>query len=95
MRFERTSLKERNKWCECAIEYRTWKDEESFTKCNMDNIYVVLGLTFLEAYNAKFKYKKQEVVVQNDGKEFVLPLIKSSNGLGRRLNFISARDLSE
>ena len=34
------------------------KGEESFTICEMDNIDVVLGLTFLEAYNRVFKGKK-------------------------------------
>ena len=61
----------------------------------MDDIDVVLGLTFLEAYNGVFKGKKRELVVQSDGKEFVLPLIKSSGAFGGRLNFISARELSE
>ena len=77
------------------IECGTWKGEESFTICEMDDIGVVLGLTFLEAYNGVFKGKKQELVVQSDGKEFVLPLTKSSGALGRRLNFISVRELSE
>ena len=61
----------------------------------MDDINVVLGLTFLEAYNGEFKGKKRELVVQSDGKEFVLPLTKSSGAFGGRLNFISARELSE
>ena len=61
----------------------------------MDNIDVVLGLTFLEAYNRVFKSKKRELVVQNDGKEFVLSLTKSSGAFGGRLNFISAKELSE
>ena len=69
--------------------------EESFTICEMDDIHVVLGLMFLEAYNGVFKGKKRELVVQSDGKEFVLPLIKSSRAFGGRLNFISARELSE
>ena len=54
-----------------------------------------LGLTFLEAYNGVFKGKKRELVVQSDGKEFVLPLTKSSGVFGGRLNFISVRELSE
>ena len=61
----------------------------------MDDIDFVLGLTFLEAYNGVFKDKKRELVVQSDGKEFVLPLTKSSGAFGGRLNFISARKLSE
>ena len=77
------------------IECGTWKREESFTICEMDNIDVVLGLTFLEAYNGVFKGKKRELVVQSDGKEFVLPLTKSSGTFGRHLNFILARELSE
>ena len=72
-----------------------WKGEESFTICEMDDIDVVLGLTFLEAYNGVFKGKKRELVIQNDGKEFVLPLTKSSGAFGGRLNFISARELNE
>ena len=63
------------------IECGTWKGEESFTICEMDDIDVVLGLTFLEAYNGVFKGKKSELVVQSDGKEFVLPLTKSSGRL--------------
>ena len=55
------------------IGYGTWKLEENFIICEMDNIDVVLGLTFLEAYNRVFKGKKRELVVQNDGKKFVLP----------------------
>ena len=78
-----------------SIECGTWKGEESFTICEMDDIDVVLGLTFLEAYNGVFKGKKRELVVQSDGKEFVLPLTKSSEAFGGRLNFISARELSE
>ena len=31
----------------------------------------------------------------SDGKEFVLPLTKSSGAFGGRLTFISARELSE
>ena len=77
------------------IECRMWKGEESFTICEMDDIDVVLGLTFLEAYNEVFKGKKRELIVQSDGKEFVLPLTKSSGAFGGRLNFISARELSE
>ena len=73
----------------------TWKGEESFTICEMDNIDVILGLTFLEAYNGMFKGKKWKLVVQSDGKEFVLPLTKSSRAFGKRLNFISTRELSE
>ena len=42
-----------------------------------------------------FKDKKRELVVQSDGKEFVLPLTKSSRAFGGHLNFISARELSE
>ena len=61
----------------------------------MDDIDVVLGLTFLEAYNGVFKGKKRELVVQSDGKEFVLPLTKLSGAFGGRLNLISARELSE
>ena len=76
------------------IECRTWKEEENFTICEMDDINVVLGLTFLEAYNGVFKDKKRELVVQSDGKEFVLPLTKSSGAFGGRPNFISARELS-
>ena len=77
------------------IECGTWKGEESFTIYEMDDIDVVLGLTFLEAYNGVFKGKKRKLVVQNDGKEFVLPLAKSSGAFGGCLNFISARELSE
>ena len=54
------------------IECGMWKGEESFTICEMDDIDVVLGLTFLEAYNGVFKGKKRELVVQSDDKEFVL-----------------------
>ena len=64
------------------------EEEESFTICKMDDIDVILGLTFLEAYNGVFKGKKRELVVQSDGKELVLPLTKSSGAFGRRLNFI-------
>ena len=77
------------------IECETRKGEESPTICEIDAIDVVLGLTFLEAYNGVFKGKKRELVVQTDGKEFVLPLTKSSKAFGGRLNFISARELSE
>ena len=77
------------------VECGTWKGEENFTICEMEDINVVLGLTFLEAYNRVFKGKKWELVVQNDGKDFVLPLTKSSRAFGGRLNFISARELSE
>ena len=77
------------------IECRTWKREENFTICEMDDINAVLGLTFLEAYNGVFNGKKWELVVQSDDKEFVLPLTKSSGAFGGRLNFISARELSE
>ena len=79
----------------CRLSAGTWKGEESFTICEMDDIDVVLGLTFLEAYNGVFNGKKRELVVQSDGKEFVLPLTKSSGAFGGRLNFISARELSE
>ena len=61
----------------------------------MDDINVVLGLTFLEAYNGIFKGKKHELVMQSDGKEFVLPLTKSSGTFGGHLNFILAREMSE
>ena len=77
------------------IECGTWKREESFIICEMDDIDVVLDLTFLKAYNGVFKGKKRELVVQSDGKEFVLPLTKSSGAFGGRLDFISARKLSE
>ena len=77
------------------IEYGTWKGEESFIICEMDDIDIVLGLTFLEAYNGEFKGKKRELVIQNDGKEFVLPLTKSSGAFEGYLNFISTRELSE
>ena len=39
------------------IKCGTWKWEESFTICKIDDIDVVLGLTFLEAYNGVFKDK--------------------------------------
>ena len=42
-----------------------------------------------------FKGKKRELVVQSNGKEFVLSLTKSSEAFGGRLNFISTRELSE
>ena len=61
----------------------------------MDDIDVILGLTFLEAYNGVFKGKKRKLVVQSDSKEFVLSFTKSSGAFGRRLNFSSARELSE
>ena len=61
----------------------------------MDDIDVVLGLTVLKAYNGVFKNKKRELVVQSDGNKFILPLTKSSGAFGGRLNFISARELSE
>ena len=78
-----------------SVECETWKEEESFTICEIDDIDVVLGLTFLEAYNGVFKGKRRELVVQSDGKEFVLPLTKSSRAFGGRLNFISAREPNE
>ena len=77
------------------IECGTWKGEESFTICEMDDIDVVLGLTFFKAYNGVFKGKKWELVVQSDDKDFVLPLTKSSGAFRGRLNFISAEELSE
>ena len=43
------------------IKCGTWKGEESFTIYEMDDIDVVLGLTFLEAYNEVFKGKKREL----------------------------------
>ena len=55
------------------IECGTWKGEESFTICEMDDIDVVLGLMFLEAYNRMFKCKKRKLVVQSNDKEFVFP----------------------
>ena len=76
------------------IECGTSKGEESFTICEIDDIDVVLGLTFLEAYNGVFKGKKRELVVQSDSKEFVLPLTKSSGAFRGRLHFISARDVA-
>ena len=78
-----------------SIECGTWKEDGRFTIYEMNDIDVVLGLTFLEAYNKVFKGKKQKLVVQSDGKVFVLPLIKSSETFGGRLNFISTRELSE
>ena len=78
-----------------SIECRTWKREESFTICKMDDIDVILGLTFLEAYNRVFKGMKWKLVMQSDGKDFVLPLIKSSGAFGGRFNFISTKELSE
>ena len=39
------------------IKCETWKEEENFTICEMDDIDVVLGLMFLEAYNKVFKDK--------------------------------------
>ena len=47
----------------------------------MDEIDVVLVLTFLEAYNRMFKEKEREIVVQSDGKQFLLPWTKSSGRL--------------
>ena len=41
------------------------------------------------------KVRNGELVVQSDGREFVLPLTKSNKAFGGRLNFISARELSE
>ena len=64
-----------------SIECGTWKGEENFTIYMMDDINVVLGLTFLGAYNIVFKGKKRELVIQSDSKEFVLPLTKSSGSL--------------
>ena len=55
------------------IEYGTWKGKESFTICEMDDIDVVLGLTFLKAHNEVFKGKKRELVVQSDGKGLSCP----------------------
>ena len=40
------------------IECRKWKGKEDFTIREMDDIDVVLGLTFLEASNRVFKGKK-------------------------------------
>ena len=39
----------------CRLSARPGRGEESFTICEMDDIDVVLGLTFLEAYNRVFK----------------------------------------
>ena len=77
------------------IKCGTWKWEESLTICEMDDIIVVLGLMILKAYNGVFKGKNWELVVQSNGKEFVLPLTKLNGVLGGRLNFISARELSK
>ena len=44
-------------------EYGTWKGEKSITIYEMDDIDVVLGLTFPEACNGVFKGKKRELVV--------------------------------
>ena len=77
------------------IEYGTWKGEESFTIYKINDIDVVLALTFLEAYNGVFKGKKRELVMQGDGKEFVLPLTKSNGAFEGCFNFILARKLSE
>ena len=64
-----------------------------FTICEMDDINVVLGLTFLEADKRMYKGKKRELVVQSDDKEFILPLTNSSKTFGGRLKFISAKGL--
>ena len=42
-----------------------------------------------------FKDKKRNRVVQSDGKDFVLPLTKSSGAFRGRLNLISVREISE
>ena len=75
------------------IKCKMWKGLESFTICDMDDIDVVLGLTFLKSYNRVFPGRKQELVVQNDDKDIVLPLKKSSEAFGGCLNFISTREL--
>ena len=38
-------------------ECRMWKGEESFTICEMDDIDVVLGLMFLEAYKGELRVR--------------------------------------
>ena len=65
------------------IECGMWKGEGSFIIYKMDNINVVLGLTFLEAYNRVFKRKKWELVMQSDGKEFVLRPSHNLSGNGQ------------
>ena len=46
---------------QCADRVRgRGKEKKVFTICEMDDIDVVLGLTFLEAYNGVFKGKKRE-----------------------------------
>ena len=45
------------------IECGTWKGEESFIICEMDDIDVVLGLTLLETYNKVLKGKKRKLIV--------------------------------
>ena len=77
------------------IKCETWKEEENVTICEMDDIDVVLGLPFLEAYSGVFKGKKRKLVIQIDDKEFVLPLTKSSEVFGGCSNFILARKLKE
>ena len=50
--------------------------EENFTICDMDEIGVVLGLTFRPI--GEFKGEKRELVVEIDGKDVVLPLVTCS-----------------
>ena len=91
----RANLKWRGEWWGMCRSSAGRGRRESFTICEMDDINVVLDLTFLEAYNGVFKGKKCELVIQSDSRELVLPLTKSSRAFGGRLNFISARKLSE
>jgi clan AA aspartic protease (TIGR02281 family) len=72
-----------------------WEFVENFTLCEMDEVDVILGDTFLESHAMDVRRKPTQLVVCHDGKELVLKLTRGPSMAGGKLNMVSLDQMLE
>jgi hypothetical protein len=75
------------------LEYEKLEFRDNFTLCKMDEIDLIIGDTFFEAYIVDVRRKLTWLVVCYDGKEVTLKLSRSPMATRGKLNLVSLERL--
>ena len=68
---------------------------ESFILCEIDEVDIILGDIFFEAYAVDVKCKPVRLVMCHDGKEVTLQLIRTPMARGCKLNLVSMEQMQD
>ena len=75
------------------LKSRALEFVESFTLCEMDEVDLILGDIFFEAYTVDVRRKPVHLMVCRDGKELTLQLTRTPMARGGKLNLVSMEQM--